>query len=585
LLAANVSGEHKADWCYAASFARQNGSGTAIVRDPGTGSWLAATGTWFHAKGIACGEEAALLQSYLSANARDVADQLEGSFAIAIGDARTRELILISDIIANCACYFRETRFGLAISGSSLLLAALQDFHLDPVALHEFLSTGVIYEDRSIYQEVRKLGPGAITRIAAGSRSITRERYWSPGLVRAEALTGRAATRALWDNLTCAARQIVRVFPRPLCDLTGGYDSRVGVAAFVSQKLPVAVTVSGPPNSADVRVSRGLARMADLKHIYVEPPVATSLPCMCGALRFTDGEYDLAEYARIQYIHERAAADFDASINGSFGEVARGYWWELLRPRIGARAPIDAERVAAARYLAQPFDKSIFRAGDGFDLLDHMAGVVRRSSQDAAGAPNTLQMDSVYLLMRMRCWQGRIASSTNRIWPCISPFMFRGTLEAMLSTSASERRRGLVVSRLLSEFLPQWANYPLEHGYPAAPMSGRNFHRFLPLIGEYANRAAGKLARPFARLRGKGVHDLYSQTRLGLRLPSESGALLDAASARVIRVFDAKGFEAFLERSRSPDFAFDEQWSRVLTLEVALRALEGAGARLLSPSP
>src|SRR5688500_6075300 len=70
----------KTAWVRAASFARQNGSGTPIVSDPTTGSWLLAIGTWFHTADYGVGAESRLLDRYLKVGPVQLARELEGFF-------------------------------------------------------------------------------------------------------------------------------------------------------------------------------------------------------------------------------------------------------------------------------------------------------------------------------------------------------------------------------------------------------------------------------------------------------------------------------------------------------------------------
>ena len=577
LLGLKPNGESRADWFDAASFARQNGTGSPIVSDAATGSWLATLGVWFHADGFASSEKRRLLERYLHDGARSLALSLDGSFAIAVGDGRTREVSIITDIIGNSHCYWRRTPRGLAISGSALLLASLEDFHLDSIAYQEFIATGIIYEDRSLFREVRKFGPGAITRFAAGDPKPKVERYWSPASVKVESLGGKEATQRVWEELGGAVRRISRTFPRIVCDLTGGYDSRLSVAAYHAAGTCVAATVSGPRESGDVRVSKGLAKMAGFEHLYLEAPAGIAVEQLRKALRLTDGGYELVEYSRIEWVHETLAARFDASANGCLGEVARGNWWEILAPNIGARQPLDCRMVAAKRYVAKPYDGSVFRAGEKVDLVEHFAGVAGRTIGHLAGSTNTMQLDTTYILMRMQCWQGRIASSTNRIWPALTAFLFRPVLETLLSVRARDRRNSMLVRRILAEYAPDWANYPLESGFPAAPMTLGNFYRFAPMANYYGKRIAAKI------LRGSiwGTPGWMPAERMRLGEREEVRRLLEVGSMRVGLILDAEGLAGFLRRARSEDFAFDEEWGRILSLEVTLRGLEDVGARVI----
>jgi hypothetical protein len=578
LLGVVPNDEHRADWFDAASFSRFNGTGSPIALDDASGSWLATLGVWFHADGFATGDEGRLLGRYLRDGARSLALSLDGSYVAVIGDGRTREVSVITDIIGNSHCYWRSTERGLAISGSALLLASLEDFHLDPIAYQEFIATGIVYEDRTLFREVRKFGPGAITRFAAGELKPKVERYWSPASVEPESLGGKDATRRVWEELGGAARRISKRFPRIVCDLTGGYDSRFSAAAYHAAGVRLAATVSGPPNSGDVRVSKGLAKMAGFEHLYLEAPTGIAAQQLRNALRLTDGEYELVEYSRIEWVHETLAARFDASANGCLGEVARGNWWEILMPHVGARQPLDPRMVAAKRYVAKPYDASVFRAGEKVDLVEHFAGVVSRTTADLAGSTNTMQLDATYILMRMQSWQGRIASSTNRIWPALTMFLFRPVLEILLSVRARERVNSMLVRRILAEYAPDWANYPLESGFPAAPMTAGNFWRFAPMVNYYGKKVAAKL------LKGSvwGTPGWMPAERMRLLGREEIRGLLEPEGMLAARVLDPEGLSGFLRRGREREFAFDEEWGRILSLEITLRTLGESGARLIS---
>jgi hypothetical protein len=556
-----------------ASFPRKNGSGSPVVRDPESGSWLVGIGTWFHQDGYAGGAEDRLLARYLEAGSAALGRELEGFFLLAIGDARSREAIVITDVIGSCHGFVRQLPAGLALSGSSLLLAALGESSLDPVAAQEFLATGNIYEDRTIYREVRKLAPASVYRSRLGAWHSC-ERYWRISELEPNSLTGEAAARMLWESLTRAAGMVARWYPGLVSDLTGGNDSRALVGAFLVRGARVSTVVSGPTDSPDVIISRGLAALLGLPHLHVEPSAAVSFDRVKNALPFTDGEYDLVEYARVLEVHQRLAGQSEISVNGSFGEVARGYWWELLFPRAGACEKLNAGKVAALRYAVDPVDLTLVPAEARLDLVGHLVGVIERTNTGLFDSPNTLQMDNVYLTMRMQRWQGRIASSTNRLWPCLSPFMFRSVLETMLQVETRLRRRGLVVRKMLARFQPQLAAYPLEHGYPAMPVTWRNFYRFWPVPSHYARKVFEKCCeRAGLNPTGRVGHSRESARSLLWR-EEEVRDLLRPEKMQVCSLLDREALAHFLEASRQAQFPFDQQWSRLLTLEYALRVLQ-----------
>jgi hypothetical protein len=555
-------------WCSAAVLARQNGSYSPIASDERTGSWLLAAGTWFSRNGYAVGQERKLLQEYRSRGAFTLARTLEGFFTIIVADGLTRELVVITDIVGSHHSFVRELRDGIVLSGSSLLLAAIDTYDLDPVGCQEFVNTGVIYEDRTLFRQVKKLRAATVLRFGS-DRQRAESRYWSFGELQTESLDGQTGPAELWERLVGAATTIGRAFPKAVCDLTGGYDSRALVAGFLGARLGVSSVVSGPPDSADVRISRGLAEIVNLPHVHISTPDRISFSEANAAIALTDGEYNLFDYAQILRVHRQLAAQFQISINGSFGEVARGYWWELLFPRTGVCRPLDCKLLARKRLAAKLYDPNLFAPECTIDMVSHLAAAIERTNSGLTSLPNTLQMDHVYLMMRMQRWQGRIASSTNQLWPCLSPFMFRSVLESMLKTKSAVRQRSLLVRAMLVRFQPQWANYPLEHGYPAIPAHWSNLHRFLPLASFYAGRVAAKL-----RKGAKSAPQSELSTRAQAWKDDRVQELLEPSKMHACFLFNPRRLPGFLQESREPGFSWDGQWMRLLSLEAALGVLE-----------
>jgi hypothetical protein len=559
-------------WSLAASYARLNGSGFPIALDRDTGNWLAALGTPFHQSGNHHAEY--LLEQFFTAGAERLAHDLDGFFVIIAGDARSREIVVTTDLVGSLHFYCRQLKMGVALSTSSLMLAQLEAASLDATGCQEFLGTGVMYEDRTFYNEVRKFPPSTITTFLEG-RKVKQEQYWKVSSLTPEALTASQATGALWENLTSAVARINQQFDRIVCDLTGGYDSRAMAAAFLEGSRKFATVVSGPPDSGDVIISRGLAAMLGLEHIH-NPPFAEPITSedLEAALRLTDGECDLVEYNRVARIHQDLSQRFQISINGSFGEVARGYWWELLLPHTGARSKLDSHKLAARRYALSSCS-TLFQPQYRVNLIEHIQGVVDRTIAGLETYPNTFQMDIAYLRMRMQRWQGRIASSTNRIWPCLSPFMFRSALETMLQTRFAVRQRSLLIRLMLARYQPQLAAYPMEHGYPALPATWKTIPKFWPLVPYYTGKVVQRLNRKVLRKQPAELPGPRQQ----LWQMDEVRTLFQPAAMKSMAVLDPVAVAAFLENSQKPGFSQDGEWRRLLTLEWALsRATVGGGS-------
>ncbi len=558
------------DGVLAASFQRQNGSGSPITVDPGTGSWLLAAGTWFHPSAKGPDKEKRLLERSIEIGFERVTDEMEGFFALALGDPVRNETVIATDLVGSCHCFVRTWPGVAAVAGSSIVLSAISDCEIDPVACQEFLCTGVVYEDRTLYREIRKLGPASFYHFRRGKLETVR-RYWDVSYVDPDSLSGPEAVREFAEKLVGAGRRIGASCERPVCDLTGGYDSRLLVAALMKAGFPFSTVVTGHPNSPDVVVSKGLAGIAELRHLHLSSGPVDSHQQLLNALQVTDGEYDIVEYARVWDIHHRLSQEFGISLNGSFGEVARGYWWELLFPSAGAHRALDSAKIARLRFAAGNYDTSLFPSRTRLDLASHFTEVIDRTNRGLAGLPNSLQLDNVYLMMRMQRWQGRIASSTNQIWPCLSPFLFRSVLESMLRTATHLRRRGLLARQTIAKLEPRFASYPLEHGYPPVPFSLRTSYRFLPLVKLYAKKSVSRLASRAGMRWPPSSRATSDQARLNLWQNGVAAEILQCRKMISVSVLDADALDRFLAWSRQPDFPYNGQWGRLLSMEMALR--------------
>jgi hypothetical protein len=293
------------------------------------------------------------------------------------------------------------------------------------------------------------------------------------------------------------------------------------------------------------------------------------------ALAITDGEYDCVEYGLgVLPVHWRTAKQYDMSANGSFGEVARGYWWELLLPNTGANAPLDARKVAAGRYVVDPNSSQLFDAAATARLVDHFTQMIQRANADLAGRPNTLQMDNTYLQLRMHRWQGRIASATDQLRPCLSPFMMRESLEVMLQATPRIRQRSLLVRAMLKHLQPKLAAAPLEHGYPAEPFGVTNFYRFAPLLSSYGSKVWHKGWKILGRPVKVATAAAKEPARVQLWRDEAVRALLQPEQMRLSQVLPAASLAQFLQASQQTSFGYDQQWCRVLSCEMALRAAQ-----------
>jgi len=549
-----------------AKFARESAPFCGIVTTQ-TGEWVCGAGTLFYRNSAEARALQLLLGDATPATLEQCAKRAEGIFAIAAGFS-TGSLAIVTDRLGTLHVYKANIGGCVVLSTSSLALAALNDARWDMEACREFLCTGTVFGSRSLFVGIEKLPPAVVCRFVDGVE--TRIRYWSP----AAASMGTGATGSVGDlaeALGSVARDIGCGYERLAVDLTGGMDSRAILGAMMSSRLSFNCVVNGRDTDPDVLASKKIAEVFSLRHIHQRPPEDGDEGWwhrVKRAILLCDGEFNASLYANTYAAHRSLAGEHDASVNGSNGEICKGYWWELLFPFTGQKGHFDARKIASKRFAVDATMVSVLDTSFEESLTDHFAGIVRDADHGFEELPNTSRLDNIYLTLRMQRWQGRIASATSRLWPCVSPFMWSRPMEIALSTPARLRLRNRLSRQLIYHFNPTLARLPLAQGYPAVPIRARTFHLFAPMVTEFASKGVGKMENWFQRSGFQGT----SGKLMGRSFPDleelQSAFLLNSMLTGAL--YRRECFTTALGKAPL------EYKGRILTLELTARAVKDA---------
>lgn len=527
--------------------------------------WAVACGTLF-VGGLPGGQVLAeLLQTR---GQPDWLEDVDGGFVVALGGPAPGGVQVITDRLGTLHCY--RTRVGgcSVVSTSSLLLALLARPEWDVRGVRQFLAYGNVFEGRTLFEGIEKLRPARITHwsedLGWGERLYwdVRSTYWD----RARCRGGAAElAEALHDTMSRVAGRM----PKVVLDLTGGFDSRAVLGAALCARMRPDTVVVGTPGEGDVVSSRLIAAEYGLHHEVLEPGFASAAEWWQWARRalvYTDGEFDVLLYARVLKIHEGLRGHYSASVNGSNGEIAKGYWWELLAPRVGEKHAFDARRIAAQRFAHEGDVPGLLQAHFAAGLVDEFSGIIERETAGLEDAPNTALLDHVYLALRMQRWQGRLASSTARLWPCVSPFCFRAPMEAALATPPAERLRCRLSRHLIELQDPRLARLPLAGGYPATPLRPTNFASHWRLAVEWGGRAARYASRRIGLRQAPRAAEPQDQ----LWGAPDFAALLDPGEMASASLYRAERLREVLSEGGRPGWA---KLGRIVTLELLARRI------------
>ena len=522
-------------------------------------------------------------------------ENCDGVYALIIIDELEKKIAIASDMLGSFHIYYRKLSDGIAVSNSSSLLAGLLPLSsLDPVGVQELCSNSVPNEDRSIWCEVKKLRAAEILNIDTHQTQVELTRH-RPILQILNDIRGyeKDPLPRVYDSIegvldilqqSGGRGEEFRDLPWAV-DLTGGNDSRALMAAIVAHQIKVASTVTGPSSDPDVQIGESLARKLKIKHFTRTPLGQVSFTQFMEALSLTDGEFDAFEYAGVVDVHRRHIRDqLQFSLNGSYCEVARGHAFRSGLPgmmfpnRISEslchRSPLDLQNPAVIRWryvLSLKFESSqLFSNAAHSETSDYFPQIFQRFMSYSHHLPQHAQLDLIHIDLRMERWLGRLLSSTNQLWPAISPWGFQSPLTSVLTTAPQWRRNGLLTRAFTFRFAPDLAHEPLYTGNPAMPFSLRHAYKFLPVVSYFAHRALTKVS---AKL---NLSDTQRSRSAMERQPefcstSEINSWINQPLLLDSGLFKPERLMPFLSMTRPQSDVDHRIWCRLVTIEAALR--------------
>lgn len=534
------------------------------------GDFIAAVGTLFY-KGRTGAEALRRLHEDFGGPA-DLFSELSGQFAVVL--RKNGVLSCFNDYFGIYHVYADER--GDVVSSSFLaILSTLKDARLSPQAFYEYVFDGATYGDETLIQGIRRLD-GA--RIHALPPRPEQESKQAPKQCR---LAQAAPPASFDDQVDAANADLVAYFEmlraaygeRILLGFSGGYDSRLLLAAALKAGVKPRLFVGGAAGSGDVRVAKAVAAGLDLglEHLDTaalsKPPaerfpqiVAEKLDHYDGAgIRgaINDGEEYLWRCRRM--------ASAPLELNGGGGEIYRDFW-KIPNRRIPIREFVakvlefkNLDKIAAT---APRFDRAGYR--------ESLAGKLKASLRTGSDSMDREQVASLYTILRSNAFAGPTAKEMNLLGHSLLPFAEPKLSLPSYRIPLEHKVYGRFESEMIRRLDPALAAFPSSYG-----------HRFsdpLPFkkrVKETLDRHCRNVVPlpliflAYSLLRKKNQYNsspyYYSESYLE--------TLVDPAKLRVAEYVD-------IERIRALDDPF--VLSRVLAVEVLLQTRSPArqgGAR------
>lgn len=295
--------------------------------------------------------DAQVIPALYDAMGLDFVDELQGMFAIALYDFRSRRLHLVTDRVGKKPLFYSARPDGSVVFASEL--PALMTFpglnrETDPVAVDQYLSHRVIPAPHTIYRDVRKVLPATVLTFEAGTTPLER-RYWRFDFSGTEEPPPDVAADTV-DALLGAAVEDRLAAEVPLgAMLSGGLDSSLVVALAARRTAHPLHTFSvgfEQKSFDESGYARLVARHCGTRHHTYRIDVDDARAAIDPILLHMGEPYAFPSAIASYYMYRLARQHVTVTLTGDGSdEIFCGYRRYSVFDRLPSVDPADAHRV------------------------------------------------------------------------------------------------------------------------------------------------------------------------------------------------------------------------------------------------
>jgi len=254
-------------------------------------------------------------------------EYLSGMFAVAVWDAKRRQLVLARDRLGVKPLYWHfDGRRLVFASELKAVLAAVDQQPIDPTSIIDYLTFGFIPSPKTIFNSIHKLPAGHLLTFEDGRINI--RPYWDLQYRGVLDATAESAGEMLWESLRSATR-LRMIADVPIgAFLSGGVDSSAVVACMAEQmRGPVRTLTCGFDDAAhdESPYARELAASLGCDHHteQIRPQAAEVIDAL--AWHFDEPFADSSAIP-MYYISQAARRHAKVILSGDGGdEILAGY--------------------------------------------------------------------------------------------------------------------------------------------------------------------------------------------------------------------------------------------------------------------
>jgi hypothetical protein len=268
---------------------------------------------------------------------------------------------------------------------------------------------------------------------------------------------------------------------------------------------------------------------------------------------------------------------------GYGGEIYRGYYWKQEFWKTGKNSRVDYERLLDFRII--PSDASILQDKKRWQYIIREAKKNRLQAigEQHPDLPNTVKLDLIGQYLERHSGGNTIAGVLGQ-QRVLLPYYSKDSINRILSTNYQWRMHSRIFRHILERINPKLAGIETADGGPALPMRLTNIYKFIPywidtgekLLWRYGYKFLKKSIRnrrdagPYGKAYPTGMWLQETITQL------RDQELLIPNKMHSVNLYDENQLQALLDGSLRENQVDETMIGRVLTIELALRAVGGS---------
>jgi hypothetical protein len=552
---------------------------TGITVDPETGSWLIAAGTVVDTYHVASdGNLRLILQEYLT-HGETVLQRCDGLFALVIYNGLTQSVAVISDPFGYFSVFHGSRNDQMFVSTSALAVAEAIRSEPSDIGVNCFLRTGKVFGGMTLWRDVKRLCPGTVLEFSDGA--MRESTYWVPTVD--ESITKLSFA----DSIEASMQVLQGVFKRNLeregkvwMDLTGGFDTRLMAMFLERAGIPFKANSVGPAEHPDVRIAHAIAHKMGWEYQNFDFPSIWPQECphhLRDVLGRGDAHLNVLLLTQPLWTHRQKADQYTTLLNGLGGEMWRGPLWWPEGTTLGKSTLVNYERQLWS--LMHPVAASVFGSDSSSQVKEEIKSQFKGIGDRYPDALNTLRLDCIWAY-RETAHVGAWASAASGLLRTIPILFSKDIVTHVISLDYRWKTKNQLVRYMLERYSPTLADIEVEGRGPAMPMRITNFYRFVPSKIISCRKTINKLGEITLGKSFWPTKSCESYSRVEWRQEilefAEAEGLFHPSEMHSGNLYRSDQLRSFLSQAQTKGFHHDEFLGRIITVEMALRAVGAA---------